>query len=144
MTDTSPEFLAGLVGDACAGGVTGFVVGAVVADAGRVLLLRRRPDDFLGGMWEIPSGKVEEGETLLEALHRETAEETGLAVRQVDGYVGHFDYVGSGGGTTRQFNFAVTVERTGPVVLTEHDAHRWALPTDLPPVSDAVRGLISY
>ncbi|MEV7504680.1 NUDIX domain-containing protein [Streptomyces sp. NPDC093018] len=142
MTVASPKFLAGLVRDARADGVAGFVVGAVVSDAGRFLLLRRRAGDFLGGMWEIPSGKVEEGETLLEALHRETAEETGLAIRQVDGYVGHFDYGGGSGGTTRQFNFAVTVEWTGPVVLTEHDAHQWALPTELPPVSDAVRGLI--
>ncbi|MFH9939769.1 NUDIX domain-containing protein [Streptomyces sp. TR1341] len=93
------------------------------------------PPEFLAGL-------VGEGETLLEALHRETAEETGLAIRQVDGYIGHFDYVGGSGGIARQFNFAVTVERTGPVVLTEHDAHQWALPTELPPVSDAVRGLI--
>ncbi|MFJ4804584.1 MULTISPECIES: NUDIX domain-containing protein [Streptomyces] len=103
MTVASPAFLAGLVRDARADGVTGFVVGAVVSDAGRVLLLRRRAGDFLGGMWEIPSGKVEEGETLLEALHRRTAEETGLANGQVDGYVGNFDYTGSRGGTTRQF-----------------------------------------
>ncbi|TGZ16319.1 hypothetical protein DV517_12920 [Streptomyces sp. S816] len=57
MTLASPEFLAGLVEDARADGVAGLVVGAVVSDAGRVLLLRRRPDDSLGGMWEIPSGK---------------------------------------------------------------------------------------
>ncbi|GAA2836978.1 NUDIX domain-containing protein [Kitasatospora sp. CM 4170] len=77
------------------------------------------------------------------ALHRETAEETGLAIEQVTGYIRHFDYRNSWGGTTRQFNFAVTVEKTEPVVLTEHDAYRWALPADLPEVSDAVRNLIT-
>ncbi|MEW2622185.1 NUDIX domain-containing protein [Streptomyces sp. NPDC048106] len=97
----------------------------------------------MGGMWEIPSGKVEDGETVLEALGRETVEETGLRVGTVDRYLGHFDYVGSRGGTTRQFTFAVTAESTGPVVLTEHDAHAWALPGELPPVSDAVRRLIA-
>ncbi|MCC9308401.1 NUDIX domain-containing protein [Kitasatospora sp. RB6PN24] len=144
MTVTSPDFLASLVSDAEADGVTGFVAAAVVTDADRILLVRRKPDDFMGGMWEIPSGKVEDGESILEALHRETAEETGLIIEKVNGYVGHFDYPNSRGGTTRQFNFTVAVEKTEPVVLTEHDAHQWAHPTDLPPVSDAVRDLIGH
>nr|BFD92093.1 NUDIX hydrolase [Kitasatospora sp. Xyl93] len=143
MTVTSPEFVASLAADADAAGITGFVAAAVINHDGRVLLVRRNPDDYMGGMWEIPSGTVETGETILDALHRETAEETGLAIDQVTSYVGHFDYQNSRGGTTRQFNFAVTVEKTEPVVLTEHDAHQWALPSELPEVSDAVRNLIA-
>ncbi|WP_329563740.1 NUDIX hydrolase [Kitasatospora sp. NBC_01266] len=143
MTVASAEFLAGLVSEAKRDGITSFVAAAIVTDADRVLLVRRKPDDFMGGMWEIPSGKVEEGETVLLALHRETAEETCLIIDSVHSYVGHFDYPNSRGGTTRQFNFAVTVEKTEPVILTEHDAHQWALPNDLPEVSDAVRGLIA-
>ncbi|CAM5420014.1 MULTISPECIES: NUDIX hydrolase [Streptomyces] len=142
MTVASPEFLAGLVGDARADGVTRFVAAAVVTDADRVLLVRRKQGDFMGGLWELPSGKVEDGEGILEALHRETAEETGLTVEAVRDCVGHFDYADSRGGSTRQFTFSVTVERTAPVVLTEHDAHQWADPAGLPPVSDAVRALI--
>ncbi|MFJ8472546.1 NUDIX hydrolase [Kitasatospora sp. NPDC094011] len=143
MTVTSPEFVAGLAADAEAAGITGFVAAAVINHDGRTLLVRRNPDDYMGGMWEIPSGTVEPGETILDALHRETAEETGLTIDQVTGYIGHFDYQNSRGGTTRQFNFAVTVEKTEPVVLTEHDAHQWALPGELPEVSDAVRKLIA-
>ncbi|MFE7314369.1 hypothetical protein ACFU7T_15020 [Streptomyces sp. NPDC057555] len=37
----------------------------------------------------------------------------------------------------------VNVEKSEPVVLTEHDACQWALPADLPPVSEAVRGLLT-
>ncbi|MEV5510047.1 NUDIX hydrolase [Streptomyces orinoci] len=143
MTVTSPDFLAGLVNGAQADGITGFVAGAVVNNGDRILLLRRKPDDFMGGLWEIPSGKVEKGETILEALHRETTEETGLTIEAVNDYVGHFDYANSRGGTTRQFNFAVTVRTSEPVVLAEHDAHQWAHPGDLPPVSNAVRHLIT-
>lgn len=143
MTVTSPEFAAGLAAEAEAAGITRFVAAAVINHDGRILLVRRNPDDYLGGLWEIPSGTVEPGETILDALHRETAEETGLTVDQVTGYIGHFDYKNSRGGTTRQFNFAVAVEKTEPVVLTEHDAHQWALPSDLPEVSDAVRELIT-
>ncbi|KJK57417.1 DNA mismatch repair protein MutT [Saccharothrix sp. ST-888] len=139
----SPEFVAGLAADAEAAGISGFVAAAVINHEGRVLLVRRNPDDYMGGLWEIPSGAVEAGETILDALHRETTEETGLTVDQVAGYVGHFDYQNSRGGTTRQFNFAVTVEKTEPVVLIEHDVHQWALPDELPEVSDAVRELIT-
>ncbi|MGE7435289.1 NUDIX hydrolase [Kitasatospora sp. NPDC001175] len=143
MTVTSLEFVAGLAADAEAAGITGFVAAAVINYDGRVLLVRRNPDDYMGGMWEIPSGTVEAGETILDALYRETAEETGLTIDQVTGYVGHFDYKNSRGGMTRQFNFAVTVDKTEPVILTEHDAHQWALPSELPAVSDAVRELIT-
>ncbi|SDT06420.1 8-oxo-dGTP diphosphatase [Streptomyces sp. TLI_053] len=139
----SPEFVAGLAADAEAAGITGFVAAAVINHNGRVLLVRRNPDDYMGGMWEIPSGKVEPGETILDAMYRETTEETGLTVDQVISYIGHFDYWNSSGGTTRQFNFAVTVEKSEPVVLTEHDAHQWALPGVLPEVSDAVRDLLT-
>ncbi|GAB7185473.1 NUDIX hydrolase [Kitasatospora sp. Ki12] len=144
MTDISDAFLADLVGAAELEGVTGFVAAAVVRDdTDRVLLLRRKPDDFMGGMWEVPSGKVEEGEGILAALRRETAEETALTVEAVNGYLGHFDYANSRGGTTRQFNFSVTVVKPEPVLVTEHDAYQWARPDDLPPVSDAVRDLIT-
>lgn len=142
MTVTFPEFVAGLAADAEAAGITRFVA-AVISHDGPVLLVRRNPGDYLGGMWEVPSGTVETWETILDALHRESTEETGLAIDQVMGYIGHFDYRNSRGGTTRQFNFAVTVQKPEPVVLTEHDAHQWALPGELPEVSDAVRELIA-
>ncbi|MFD4393689.1 NUDIX hydrolase [Kitasatospora sp. NPDC058478] len=139
----SPEFAARLAADAESAGITGFVAAAVINHGGRVLLVRRNPGDYLGGLWEVPSGTVEEGEGILGALHRETSEETGLTIHQIIGYVGHFDYRNSRGGTTRQFNFAVTVEKAEPVVLTEHDAYQWALPGELPEVSDAVRELLA-
>ncbi|WP_052709214.1 NUDIX domain-containing protein [Streptomyces sp. NRRL S-495] len=142
MTVTSPEFVAGLAADASAAGITGFVAAAVIKHGGRVLLVRRNPDDYMGGLWEVPSGTVEAGESILDALHRETTEETGLTIGAVTGYVGHFDYENSRGGTTRQFNFTVTVEKTEPIILTEHDAHQWAEPGSLPEVSDAVRELL--
>ncbi|MGY5134640.1 NUDIX hydrolase [Streptomyces nigrescens] len=76
----------------------------------------------MGGLWEIPSGHVAAGESILDAARRETLEETGLTVASVDRYLGHFDYENSRGTTTRQFNFAVTVSETGPVILTEQPA----------------------
>ena len=47
---------------------------------GKALLIRRCSDDDCGGLWESAGGKVEEGETLEEAVIREVSEETGLSV----------------------------------------------------------------
>lgn len=53
-------------------------VAAVIEDPdGRVLLHRRR----VGSGWAPPSGHVEPGESLQQALRREVIEETGLTIR---------------------------------------------------------------
>ncbi|MFF2085944.1 NUDIX hydrolase [Nocardia sp. NPDC058176] len=118
------------------------VVGAVVVRHHRVLILRRRRSDFLGGRWELPSGVVEPGEALDDALTREIAEETGLRVTEVSDYLGDFDYLSSSGARTRQFTFVAEVAATGPVTLTEHDAHLWTRLTGELPVSDEVREIL--
>ncbi len=55
-------------------------VGAIILEAGRVLLARRAAEP-LRGQWSIPGGMVELGETLRAACAREALEETGLEVR---------------------------------------------------------------
>lgn len=66
-------------------------VGALIwrADIGQVLLVQRGREPSLG-MWALPGGLVEIGETLAEALVREVAEETGLAVRPGP-FIGSFE-----------------------------------------------------
>jgi len=55
-------------------------VGGVVISDGRALLIRRGGPP-LEGRWSIPGGMLETGETLLEGVRRELAEETGMEVR---------------------------------------------------------------
>jgi mutator protein MutT len=55
-------------------------VGGIVLDADRVLLVKRGHEP-LKGLWSIPGGKLELGETLRGAVRRELREETGLEVR---------------------------------------------------------------
>ncbi len=54
-------------------------VGAVIVDAGRVVLIRRRYEP-LAGQWSLPGGTLELGETLEQGAAREMLEETGLVV----------------------------------------------------------------
>ncbi|MBM7774092.1 8-oxo-dGTP pyrophosphatase MutT (NUDIX family) [Actinokineospora baliensis] len=89
MIDT--QQLIDLASTADADGVQQLVVGAVITHEERVLLLKRPGDDFMGRIYELPSGKVEPDETLDVALAREVTEEAGLAVSAIGAYLGHFD-----------------------------------------------------
>jgi 8-oxo-dGTP diphosphatase len=124
-------------------GVQQLVVGAVVQHDGKVLLLQRPEDDFMGGIFELPSGKVEAGEALDAALMREVKEESGLDVAVIRDYLGSFDYTSGSGKKSRQFNFAVDVTSPEPVELQEHDAYTWTPLTEEPPVTDAVKDVLS-
>lgn len=125
-----------------ADGIHQQVVGAVIDHGGRVLLLQRPIDDFRGGTWELPSGKVERGEDLISALHREVTEETGMYIDVVTAYLGAFDYTSGSGKHTRQHTWSVTAS-ADEVLLTEHDAHVWVSATSDHPVSAEVQDMVA-
>jgi 8-oxo-dGTP diphosphatase len=55
--------------------------GVLVDAAGNVLVAQRPPGKVAAGKWEFPGGKIEPGETALQALARELREELGVEVR---------------------------------------------------------------
>lgn len=60
------------------------VAAALIDPQGRVLLNRRRAGGADGGLWEFPGGKVDPGETAVNALVRELAEELAITVDPAD------------------------------------------------------------
>lgn len=57
------------------------VAAALIRDGDNLLLTKRLEDTHLGGLWEFPGGKVEEGESLEDALMREIHEELGIEIK---------------------------------------------------------------
>jgi len=112
------------------------VVAAVtVRDDRRVLVARRRQDDMLGGLWEFPGGKREDGETLPAALCREMQEEMGIEVAVgeqlavVQHAYTHFRLT--------LYAFACRLVAGEPICI-ECDDFRWATPEEIATLPMAV------
>ena len=110
-------------------GIQKIVVGAVIRRGDAVLLLKRQADDFMGGLVELPSGTVDAGEDIIDALKREVREETGLEINDIDSFIGTFDYTSSSGKKTRQLNFLIyTSTKEIKLNVTEHTKSYWLDP----------------
>jgi 8-oxo-dGTP diphosphatase len=121
------------------------VVGAALLRDGRVLASRRTAPPPLAGLWEFPGGKVEPGESDVQALVRELREELG-----VDAVIGARlgGDVDVGDALLLRVYLATAV---GEPLLVDHDAHRWLslaelddvpwIPVDAP-VVEALRPLL--
>ncbi len=109
-------------------GIEKTVIGAIIVVDSKVLLLRRKAGDFMAELVELPSGTVDPCEDLLDALVRETKEETSMDVSLVEKYTGAFDYASGSGKKTRQLNFRVQVVGSVQVNPDEHDVHFWVDP----------------
>ena len=82
----------------------------------------------LPGLWEFPGGKVEPGESPIDALRRELAEELKVNV-EVKQYLTTTDYEYEFGVVSLS-TYYVELRGTEPV-LTEHSEVRWLAPSEL-------------
>jgi 8-oxo-dGTP diphosphatase len=98
-------------------------VAGIAIDKDRLFIARRKEGGDLGGKWEFPGGKVEEGEGDREALAREYEEEFGVAV-SVGDLVGKASFEHHG----RQFSLhAYQIDFLKKnFTLAEHTEWRWA------------------
>ncbi len=117
-------------------------VGAVITRSDGCLLLIQRGNEPGRGLWSLPGGRIEPGESEVAAVAREVAEETGLVVRVGDlaGRVqrGRYDIA----------DYFATVVGGELCAATDALDARWAdprdLPTDLPTTVGLVDALTSW
>ena len=115
-------------------------VGAIVADGRGRLLMIKRGHEPGAGLWSIPGGRIEPGETDAEAVVREMIEETGLTV-EVGRLIGRVQRPGLNGAVIDIRDYAATV--TGGTLRAGDDAAdaRWVAPGELESL-DITEGLI--
>jgi mutator protein MutT len=104
------------------------VAAAVIEENGRVLIARRKSGDRFGGLWEFPGGKVEAGESPVEALEREIREELAIEIAVGD-LICAFPF------KTGEADFELmafrTIRLSGAVACLDHEEIRWVDPGDL-------------
>ena len=91
------------------------VVACIIDHDDRVLLTRRGVPPF-HGLWIMPGGKIEHGEGIRSALHREVQEEVGIAIR-IDALIDVFEHVANADSPD---HFVILYYRATPLSLILH------------------------
>ena len=103
-------------------------VSAAIFRDGKVLLVRRSRSPGKG-FYSFPGGRVEFGESLHTALHREVDEETGLRIEILE-LAGWREVLpgSASGGHYLIMSFAARWAAREPVLNDEHDDFKWLAP----------------
>ena len=98
----------------------------------RFLMTSRPPGKVYEGHWEFPGGKVEQGETIEQALRRELVEELGITIGQAHPWQTEvMDYPHA----KVRLNFCKVYDWTGELDMREGQQMAWqTLPVEVVPV----------
>ena len=107
-------------------------VGILIQPDGSFLLTTRPSGKAYEGYWEFPGGKLEVGESVLDALHRELHEELGIVVQSARAWkVETVDYPHA----LVRLNFCKVLAWAGALQMREAQEFSWQqLPVQVTPV----------
>ncbi|MCR5764127.1 MAG: NUDIX domain-containing protein [Treponema sp.] len=108
-------------------------IACIALDGKKVLVAHRNPQGQMGGRWEFPGGKVEQGESDEQAVVREFSEEFGVSVT-VGNLVASSEFQHNGQ-TVKLHAYRIYVPHNGmetEYVLSEHTEYAWVDVQEIP------------
>jgi 8-oxo-dGTP diphosphatase len=109
--------------------ITEVAVGVLMDRVGRYLMTTRPEGKVYAGYWEFPGGKLEAGETVVDALRRELMEEIGLTIGEAHTVRWREQIVDYPHALVR-LHFCKVTRWTGALTMHEGQTFEW---THLPP-----------
>jgi 8-oxo-dGTP diphosphatase len=101
---------------------------ALIEKNGKILLALRKAGKHMGARWELPGGKINSGETPVQALSRELAEEFAVGT-EIGDFLGETRY------RDDQVDLQILLYRVVPLsedfTLREHVEVRWVNPQEV-------------
>lgn len=110
---------------------------AFISDsAGRILLIEEAKPR-VRGTWNLPGGRVEPGESLIDAVAREAREEAGVSI-EIEGLLYVDQFAPADARFNARMRFVFRAACLSPVLKSEPDEHslraQWFAPAELPTV----------
>lgn len=105
------------------------VVGAIIInEKSEILIARRNKEKKLGGLWELPGGKVEKNEKPQAGLIREIQEEMSIDIKIENHFANNIHKNENG-----EINLITYIARiiNGEIKLTDHDKIEWVRINDI-------------
>jgi 8-oxo-dGTP diphosphatase len=114
--------------------ITDVAVGVLVDGEGRYLMTTRPEGKVYAGYWEFPGGKLEAGETVMQALSRELIEEIGLTIDETHTIVWREQMVDYPHALVR-LHFCKVSRWSGELVMHEGQSFDWVtVPPNVAPI----------
>lgn len=104
----------------------------IINDEGEILIVKRDKEIIFVDKWDIPGGKLENDETLFEAISREIVEEVDLKLERIICTLSSSKFEGKLGDKLIIYRNIYLCKASGKVKLSpEHSEYKWVAPEDL-------------
>ncbi len=114
--------------------ITEVAVGVLIDSQGRYLMTTRPEGKVYAGYWEFPGGKLEVGETVVQALHRELIEEIGITISAAHTAIWRAQMVDYPHALVR-LHFCKVSQWSGQLTMHEGQTFEWVtLPPNVAPI----------
>jgi 8-oxo-dGTP diphosphatase len=104
----------------------------IINDEGKILIVKRDKEIIFVDKWDVPGGKLDNDETLFEAISREIVEEVGLKLARIICTLSSSKFEGKLGDKLIIYRNIYLCRASGEIKLSaEHSEYKWVAPEEL-------------